>query len=204
MALWSLKDEMTSPEKEVEMVKRAAVVRYKENPFLDDMDISTRKKQVRVRAMGKDSDISIINHETGELSGTQLVTYKQVDDEEFVKLFAKNLALTFDLTAAGNKALFVLIWVVQYKAIEKDIVPLDKFTHEDFVEAHANNKKPLMLSITTFTRGINELEKARIIAKSRKAGEYYINPSFVFNGDRVAFTKIIERKKAVEIGEQNE
>jgi len=181
------------------MTKRASVVRYKENPFLKDMDISTRKKQVRVRALGKDSDISILNHESGEISGTQIMTYKQVDDEEFVKLFAKNLALTFDLTAAGNKALFVLIWVVQYKAIEKDIVSLDKFTHEDFIEAHSDSEKPLMLSMTTFTRGLNELEKAKIIAKARKPGDYFINPSFVFNGDRIAFTKIIERKQQKEV-----
>ncbi len=180
------------------MRKRASVVRYKENPFVADMDISTRNKQVRVRPLGKDGDTSILHHDTGELSGTQLITFKRVDDEEFVKLFAKNLALTFDLTAAGNKALFVLIWVVQYKAIEKDLVALDKFTHEDFLEAHADSEKPLMLSMTTFSRGLNELENAKIIAKARKPGEYFINPSFIFNGDRIAFTKIIERKKTGE------
>jgi len=178
------------------MVKRASIVRHRENPFLADMEISTRKRQVRVRALGKNGDTSILHHDTGELSGTQLITYKQVDDEEFVKLFAKNLALTFDLTAAGNKALFVLIWVVQYTAIEKDLVALDKYTHEDFIEAHADSEKPLMLSMTTFSRGLNELEKSKIIAKARKAGEYFINPAFVFNGDRIAFTRVIERKGA--------
>ena len=177
------------------MRKTTSIIRYKTNPFLDEMDINTRKKQVRVRALGKAGDTSILNHETGEVSGTQLVTFKKVDDEEFVKLFAKNLALTFDLTAAGNKALFILIWVVQYKAIEKDIVALDKYTHEDFVDAHSSTDKPLKLSMATFSRGINELEKAKIIAKSRKAGEYFINPAFVFNGDRIAFTRIIERKR---------
>jgi len=144
--------------------------------------------------MGKNGDTSILHHASGELSGTQLITYKQVDDEEFVKLFAKNISLTFDLTAAGNKALVLLIWAVQYTAIEKDLIALDSFAHHDFLNKHAD--KGLKLSMGTFKRGLRELEGAEIIAKAERAGFYFINPSFVFNGDRIAFTKIIERKSA--------
>jgi len=28
-----------------------------------------------------------------------------------------------------------------------------------------------------------------------RKGRYYINPNFVFNGDRIAFTTLIERKQ---------
>lgn len=38
-------------------------------------------------------------------------------------------------------------------------------------------------------------ENAKIIAKHLRAGDYYINPNFVFNGDRIAFSTVIERKK---------
>jgi len=179
------------------MSEKRVVKRYKENPFLKEMDITTRKKQVRVRALGKDSDISILNHESGEISGTQLITFKKVDDEEFVKLFAKNIALTFDLTAAGNKALVVLVWTVQYKAIEKDLVALDSFTHDDFLNAHTDKKDKF--SIATFKRGIKELEESKIIAKAERPGFYFINPGFVFNGDRIAFTRVIERKKQLDL-----
>jgi hypothetical protein len=44
-------------------------------------------------------------------------------------------------------------------------------------------------------RGLAELEKARIIAKTLRQGRYFINPNFVFNGDRVAFTTLIERDR---------
>jgi len=168
---------------------KRTVTRYKENPFLAEMVISTRLKQVRVRALGKNGDTSILHHETGELTGTQMITYHPADDEEFVKLFARNISLTFDLTAAGNKALVLLIWAVQYTAIEKDLIALDSFAHQDFLNKHAD--KGLKLSMGTFKRGLRELE---IIAKSERAGFYFINPSFVFNGDRIAFTRIIERK----------
>jgi len=173
---------------------KRTVTRYKENPFLAEMVISTRLKQVRVRAMGRDGETSILHHATGELRGTEMVTYHPADDEEFVKLFARNISLTFDLTAAGNKALVLLIWAVQYTAIEKDLIALDSFAHQDFLTKHAD--KGLKLSMGTFKRGLRELEGAKIIAKSERAGFYFINPSFVFNGDRIAFTKIIERKSA--------
>jgi len=170
------------------------IIRYKENPFLEDMEISTRNRQVRVRALGRDGDVSIINHKTGELTGTQMISYKTVDNDKFVKLFAQNIALTFNFTSAGNKALVVLIWMVQYNAIEKDYIALDSFSHQDFLDSH--KEKNLKLSMATFKRGLREMEGAKIIAKAERAGFYFINPAFVFNGDRIAFTNVIERKKA--------
>ena len=53
----------------------------------------------------------------------------------------------------------------------------------------------MRLSLATFKRGINELEKAQIVAKTIRQGRYFINPNFVFNGDRIAFTTVIERKE---------
>jgi DNA-binding GntR family transcriptional regulator len=53
----------------------------------------------------------------------------------------------------------------------------------------------MKLSIATFKRGINELENAKIIAKTIRKGWYFINPNFIFNGDRIAFTTVIERTK---------
>ena len=172
--------------------------RYKVNPFLEDMVITARAKQVKVSSLGKDDNI-IINQTTGEVHGTHVVTYKKVDEAEFVKLFAANVALTFDLKAAGIKAFTVLIWAVQHKAIGKDIVALDSFAHEEFLEAHEDKQ----LSIATFKRGLNELEKSRIIAKSMRKGFYFINPNFCFNGNRIAFTTAIEKVSKQESDQLN-
>lgn len=82
---------------------------------------------------------------------------------------------------------------MQKRAIDKDLIPLDKWVLEEFLED--NNKqrnKPLNLSITTFWRGLVDLENAQIIAKSIRPGNYFINPNFTFNGDRIAFTTLIE------------
>lgn len=168
--------------------------RYEKNPFLSDMIIPIRDKKIKLSKLGGDDNI-LVNQETGEIQGTHVTTYKKVDGEQFIKLFTANIALTFDLSSAGIKAFNVLLWVVQNKAIAKDEVDFDNFVLKDFLNEHQDKKPPLKLSLATFKRGINELEKAQIIAKTIRQGRYFINPNFVFNGDRIAFTTLIERKE---------
>jgi len=174
-----------------------SVIRHRTNPFTTDMVVPTSTKQVRISRLGKDDNI-LINQATGEVQGTHIATYKKVDSEQFVKLFTANIALTFGLKSSGLKALNVLVWAVQHKAISKDQVDLDRLALEDFLRAHSD--KPISLSLATFSRGLAEIEAAQIIAKTLRKGRYYINPNFIFNGDRVAFTTVIER--ALEVQEE--
>lgn len=168
-------------------------IRYKDNPFLTELNITTSGKRVTVNVMGDDENI-LVNQSTGEIKGTSVTTFRSVDDEQFVKLFTQNIALTFSLKAAGIKAFSVLAFALQ-KAIRTDRVTLDMYLIEEFLEDHADRDPPLKLSESTFMRGLRELEKSQIIAKTKKRGDYFINPAFVFNGDRVAFTTIIEKTK---------
>jgi len=174
--------------------------RYKANPFLENMLVPIKGKQVKLSKLGRDDNI-LVNQNTGEVQGTHVTTYKKVDSEQFIKLFTANIGMTFDLSAAGIKTFSVLLWVVQNDAIAKDTVYLDALVLNDFIESHSMSRKPLKLSITTYKRGLNELEKAQIIAKTMRKGTYFINPNFVFNGDRVAFTTMIEKKK---VGEEDQ
>lgn len=165
--------------------------RHKTNPFLKDMLIPVRDAKVQLSRLGKDDNV-LINQSTGEVQGTHITTYKRVDREQFVKLFTSNIAMTFDLTSAGIKTFNVLMFAVQTNAMAKDEVMLDVFVLDDFLEIEEQKGKNLALSITTFKRGLNELEKAKIVAKTIRQGRYFINPNFAFNGDRIAFTKVIE------------
>lgn len=170
------------------------VKRYKTNPFLENMVIPIKGKNIKVNILGEDENV-LINQTTGEIHGTHLTTIKRVDADQFVKLFTQNVGLTFGLTAAGVKSLSVLVWTVQNTAISKDEVDLDAVNLESFLENHDKNIPPLRLSIGTFRRGLTELEKSNIVAKTLRKGRYFINPNFIFNGDRIAFTTLIERKK---------
>lgn len=173
-----------------------ATERYKENPFIGDMVIPTKHKMVKLSKLGRDDNV-LVNQNTGEMHGTHVTTFKKVDAEQFVKLFTANIALTFELKSAGLKALNVLIWAVQHMSIGKDQIDLDAYTLEEFLSFHNNKSSTLKLSAATYSRGIAELEKVQILAKTMKKGRYYINPNFIFNGDRIAFTTLIERKKSL-------
>lgn len=172
---------------------KKAIVRYEENPFIENMIVPIKSQRVQLSKLGRDDNV-LVNQSTGEIQGTHVTTYRKVDSEEFVKLFTANIALTFELKSAGIKAFSVLVWILQEKGVSKDLAPLDKFVLDDFLEAHKD--KELALSQATFARGLAELEKSKIIAKHIRQGWYFINPNFIFNGDRIAFTSVIEKTKA--------
>ena len=174
---------------------RSQPTRYEQNPFLEGMVVPIKNQRVQLSRLGRDDNV-LVNQATGEMQGTHVTTFRRVDSEEFVKLFTANIALTFELKAAGIKAFGVLVWILQERGISKDLAPLDKFALDDFLEAH--KEKKLALSQPTFARGLAELEDAKIIAKHLRPGWYFINPNFIFNGDRIAFTTVIERNRRIE------
>ena len=175
-------------------MSRAGIIRHKTNPFIDGFTVSTKKQKLRVSNSAQINDETWINNTTGELATTQLYTYREVDETQFVKLFTQNIALTFNLTSAGLKALNVLIYAVQYRAMNKDTIIFNETTLKDFLEIEAKKGNQFHLSLATFTRGVSELIKSSILARCERPGDYFINPNFVFNGDRLLFVNAIKKK----------
>ena len=173
-------------------MKNKIVKRYEKNPFIENMIIPISQKQIKLSVLGRERNM-LVNEDSGEIKGTHLITYKQVDGENFVKLFTQNIALTFDLNSSGIKAFNVLLFAIQNTAITKDQVDLDTLTLDMFLTS--NKDKKLNLSLATFKRGLRQLEETQIIARTLRRGRFFINPNFCFNGDRIAFTTLIERKK---------
>lgn len=173
-------------------MSRKEIVRHGKNPFYEGMEIQLGSKSVQVSTLGKDDNI-LVNQATGEVTGTHVVARKIVDKERFVKTFSDYMAFTFDLTRAGNKALRVVMWATKQYAIGKDKVDLGKYAYDEFLKFYEKNEPPLVLSYSTYTRGLGELERAKIIAKSMRTGHYFLNPNCLFNGDRIAFSTVLER-----------
>ena len=159
--------------------------RNKTNPFLEQQ-VSTKSK-VSITTL---NDNTWVNQITGEVGGTALIKRKVVDESKFVKVFTDNIGLFFGLTSAGNKAFALLMWALQ-KIKDTDLVELNEWTRDELLKD--THKKDF--SMATFYRGLKELENENIIAKSQKVGWYFINPHFVFNGDRIVFMTMIEKRK---------
>jgi hypothetical protein len=173
--------------------EKTKTIRHEANPFVEGMELIVGSKAVKVATVGKEKNI-LVNQHTGEVTGTHVVARKKVDSTKFVKVFANYMSFTFDLTKGGNKALRVLLWALKEYGIGRDKISLDKYALEEFLAKHADLEPKLILSYATFARGLAELEKAKLIAKAIKPGDYFINPDVIFNGDRIAFTTVLERK----------
>lgn len=171
--------------------QRKKTKRFETNPFVGDLVVQRSAKMVKISTLGKDDNV-LVNQTTGEVSGTHVVTYKKVDKEQFIKVFPAMIGAQFELGPAGIKAFSVLMWAVQHQAIGKDLVCLDKYALEKFRISHPNLKKA---TDATIRKGLVELEDAQFIAKAERAGDYFINPKLFFNGDRVAFTTVLEKSR---------
>lgn len=159
---------------------------FKSNPFTQEFEIKTKKKMIKI-GQGK----QLVDRRTGELENvTQIVSYREVDDDEFVKFYTSNIALTFDLSPSGNKAFQLVMRVAQKEAIGRDEIYLSDEVVESFV-----SEFKVKLSISTFRRGLKNILESQILAKSTKTNVYYINPNLIFNGDRIAFTQAVKLRQ---------
>ncbi len=171
--------------------KKMAVA-YRENPFIGNADISmpfpTRRKWTTVKG-GKD----IVDRETGIVESTAEITQvRWVDEEEFVKIFTRNLKLFFDLKPSTYKMLQVVLWQLQKIPNEDRILLNMTVTEEYFTQTEQKS-----MAKTTFHSCINELMGKNFIAQSYYgAGMYFINPHLFFNGDRVKFTQEFRKRKS--------
>jgi hypothetical protein len=159
---------------------RRGVTLYKENPFM--LEVKTRSKKVT----NKRGDMMLVNSDTGEIQSTIAGFWEahEVDSTKFVKLFVNGVKALKELSGAGTKVFEVLYIRVQ-----------EKIGNDQIQMAFASVDQVLTpMSEATYTRGMRELIEKGFIAATPAQGTFWLNPSFVWNGDRLAF--IQEYRKA--------
>ena len=52
-----------------------------------------------------------------------------------------------------------------------------------------SDEQQTQLSLRTFQCGITDLLKHEFIAETMQTGVYFVNPTYIFNGDRLALVK---------------
>lgn len=153
---------------------RRGVALYDKNPFLVDIETKTRK------VTNKRGDMMLVSNEGEVVSNVAgFWEAEEVDSTKFVKLFVKGVKALKELTGAGTKVFEVLYLRIQ-ENIGKDQV-LMAFAAVDQALTPMSNP--------TYDRGMRELIEKGFIAATPVQGMYWLNPSFVWNGDRLAFVK---------------
>lgn len=174
-----MSDEVVNAEVASESKSRRGMVRYKENPFVVDAANATTTRAKRI-SNSRGDRMMVVNQESGEYLGEAgFWQYQEVDSTQFVKLFINGVRAIKELTGAGTKVFEVLYLEVQ-KQIGKDEVTLS---------FHSLNQESTPMSRSTFNSGMTELLRKGFIAESLTPFRYYINPDYLWNGDRLAFVK---------------
>lgn len=147
----------------------------RESPFMDDLVINTKKKRITV-ARGS----VMVDENTGEItSRTEIGQVINIDSEEFIKIFPREMGAWFDFEKSTQKLFGQMLMKVQTEAINKDIF---YYSLDDMASDTGYSKQTLYKCLT-------ELINKKVIAKHQNQNLFFLNPRFLFNGDRADFVK---------------
>jgi hypothetical protein len=154
---------------------RRGIALHETNPFMATVKTRTR------RVTNKRGDMMLVNADTGAVQ-TQIAGFweaEEVDSTKFVKLFVNGVKALKELTSSGTKVFEILYLRIQ-ENIGKDRV---------FISFTDLDPAATPMSHSTYKRGLAELIQKGFIAATPTQGWYWLNPDYVFNGDRLAFVK---------------
>jgi len=164
---------------ETELRSRRGAKKYQTNPFVAGA-IANTKQGIR-RISNKTGDrMMVVSESTGEIMAPAgFWQAEEVDKTQFVKLYVNGVKAFKDLTGAGTKVFEVLYLRIR-EAINKDVV---------YLSFHDIDQLVTPMSESTFMRGMKELVTKGFIAESISPTKYFLNPDYLWNGDRLAFVK---------------
>ena len=155
------------------------------NPLVEGASITVRKRHVRT---GLKSDMA--NIETGEVSASSIIhTIEEVDDAQFVKVFAAGVKAIYELSRTATRVFQVILDHYQREPMNggfADSIYLAWFDK-------GLSGQSIGMSEDTYSRGLKELLAKGFIAP-RQPNLFWVNPSLFFKGDRALFLKEYRRK----------
>lgn len=177
---------------EVGKLSKRGLVRYGTNPFLPTAAANTNEGTKRKPLRSKDGTQLMVTTQSGDQIGPAGFWHTQeVDKTQFVKLYVNGVKAFAQLTSAGARV-FELIYLELQKAVGKD------FIYMSFQEI---DQTVTPLPKTTFLRGMKEVCVKGFLAESKVQNKYFVNPDYIFNGDRLAIVKEFRLKRDISTDE---
>lgn len=161
-------------------------VKHQKNPFMGTLakNISIVEKQNRGTSIEKKE---MIDAQTGELETFRFVKTHIVDREKYLKVFSEGIKQHKGLTNTG-KQVFEYFMQTVFNSPNKMQVLLS-------YEMSLLEPYNLKLAKRTFQRGMAELLQNGFIAHTLASGGYWVNPAYVWNGDRIEIVQAYEREQ---------
>jgi hypothetical protein len=174
--------ETTTAQPSQDQPTRRNVLVYNSNPFMPELGIKSKTRRVT----NKTGDMMLVSSETGEIK-SQIAgfwTGEEVDSTKFVKLFVNGVKALAELSNPGTRV-FEILYLEMQGNIGKDTVYLS------YIAIGIHQKS---ISRSTFARGIAELIQKKFIAAQPAPGWYWVNPDYMWNGDRLTFLREYRKK----------
>lgn len=157
---------------------------YETNPSVPASHHIGKIKKVRY---GNDQKGFYVDNGSGEIlnvGGAAFYEFEEVDDTRFVKMYLAGVKQAAELSKAGLALFEVVYRLIQAK-------PGDDRVHLSYYTSG--------LSKSQYYRGQKELLDKGFLFKSQFDGMFFVNITYMFNGDRIAFVKGYRRKGAPEL-----
>lgn len=160
---------------------------YEENPFLKqavaEINVSIKRRTIRPKKQGADTNLLLVNGHGEEYGEASFVHQKEVDEGEFTKLFKEGVARISGLSARGSK-----VWAY----VCDQLKPGSTNIHFMFTQALAHTGYKTRANVVS---GLAELLEGGILARSQEPSLYFINPTIMFNGNRLTFATSYVKKQ---------
>jgi hypothetical protein len=163
--------------------KKLRVTTYLKNPFMEDKYplVVTKTKRITNNRGGL-----MVKSNTGETVSPIAGFWhaEEVDATKFVKLYINGVKAFSDLSSRGTKVFELMYYEIQNN-IGKDKIYLNFSTIDQDITK---------ISRTTFYDGLNELVEKKFLAPTETQNWFWLNPDYVWNGDRLSFVKTYVKK----------
>lgn len=156
---------------------RRGVTLHDSNPFINPALATFRTRRIT----NKKGDMMVVSKETDKVVAPIAGFWhaQEVDNAKFVKLYVSGVKAFCDLTGSGTKV-FELLYLEVQNNIGKDQI---------FLSFSRIDQTATPIAPATYKRGIAELIAKGFVAATQTQSLYWLNPDYMWNGDRLAFVR---------------
>lgn len=148
------------------------------NPYREDLLMSVKYGNKTVYTKGNDKQLYDSDGNTVPYKNVILKT-EVIDKDKFVKVYVENIGQMFNLPKYAEK---LFLYILRNLGQQTDSIYLfPKDVVEDCGWSNTNQLDKALIILC----------RRKILAKSYRTYWWYINPTILFNGDRVAFIRLI-------------
>ena len=175
--------DLVEPPKKRKYTVKTRAKKYETNPYMQGSEpiVSTRTKRIT-----NNQGNYMVKSDSGEVVASIAGFWQaeEVDSTKFLKLYVNGVKAFSNLSTKGTKV-FELMYYEMQKEIGKDKI----YLNFNAIDPH------IKIAKTTFYDGISELVEKKFLAPTLLPHWFWVNPDYIWNGDRLSFVKTYVKKQ---------